>query len=117
MSRIITRDSLNSVKQANSGTSNASVKLRVKRSVNLCSQIHSQLPAELPTRVALAMACYLVQEGCSLDKKNHKGATPLDCIANTPLAAVLRGYVTQRTCVRGNGGRHQPFIIWFRENK
>ena len=30
--------------------------------------------------VALAIACYLVQEGCKLNKKNNKGKTPLDLV-------------------------------------
>ncbi|XP_067011890.2 E3 ubiquitin-protein ligase MIB2 [Anabrus simplex] len=47
--------------------------------------------------VALSIACYLVQEGCQLTKKNNKGKTPLDLVADTPMAELLQQYVTPRS--------------------
>lgn len=47
--------------------------------------------------VALAIACYLVQEGCKLNKKNNKGKTPLDLVQNTIMADLLQQYVTPRS--------------------
>lgn len=46
--------------------------------------------------VAMALACYLVQEGCSLEKRNNKGSTPLDLVAATPMVDLLTQYVTTR---------------------
>ncbi|KAK7791090.1 hypothetical protein R5R35_000511 [Gryllus longicercus] len=47
--------------------------------------------------VALSIACYLVQEGCQLNKKNNKGKTPLDLVADTPWTEILQQYVTSRS--------------------
>ena len=47
--------------------------------------------------VALAIACYLVQEGCSLNKKNNKGKSPLDLVQDTVMADLLQQYVTPRS--------------------
>lgn len=46
--------------------------------------------------VAIAVACYLIQEGCSLEKRNNKGKTPLDLVVDQALQEVLKKYVTQR---------------------
>lgn len=46
--------------------------------------------------VAVAIACYLIQEGCSLEKHNKKGKTPIDLITDSALQDVLKKYVTQR---------------------
>lgn len=47
--------------------------------------------------VALAIACYLVQEGCKLNKKNNKGKSPLDLVQDTVMADLLQQYVTPRS--------------------
>ncbi|XP_075213933.1 E3 ubiquitin-protein ligase mind bomb 2 [Lycorma delicatula] len=44
--------------------------------------------------VAIALACYLVQEGCSLETKNANDKTPLDVVAETNIAEILNQYVT-----------------------
>nr|CAD7261111.1 unnamed protein product [Timema shepardi] len=47
--------------------------------------------------VALAIACYLVQEGCQLTKRNNKGKTPLDLVADTSMGELLQQYITPRS--------------------
>lgn len=61
--------------------------------------IYSQISHQVTEHaVALALACYLVQEGCSLNLKNSKGKSPLDLVAGTPIAHLLENYITsQRT--------------------
>lgn len=62
----------------------------------LCPQIFSQLQSRTDScLVALAIACYLVQEGCSLTKRNHRGVSPLDLVADTPIAEILQQYNLQ----------------------
>ncbi|RZF36171.1 hypothetical protein LSTR_LSTR014400 [Laodelphax striatellus] len=43
--------------------------------------------------VALAIACYLVQEGCQLDKQNNAQKTPLDIVADTNFAEIFNRYI------------------------
>lgn len=62
--------------------------------------IHSQISSQVSEHsVALALACYLVQEGCSLTVTNSKSKTPLDLVADTPMAQILQHYVTSQRCV------------------
>ncbi|KAL1116547.1 hypothetical protein AAG570_005019, partial [Ranatra chinensis] len=42
----------------------------------------------------MAIACYLVQEGCPLDTKNNKEKTPLDLVASTHIPNLLKRYFT-----------------------
>ncbi|KAJ1522563.1 hypothetical protein ONE63_001749 [Megalurothrips usitatus] len=67
--------------------------------------------------VAIAIACYLIQEGCSLEKQNKKGKTPLDLVPDPTLQDILKKYVTQRsfsaeaTAVpSGSGERASPLF-------
>ncbi|XP_039281221.1 E3 ubiquitin-protein ligase MIB2 [Nilaparvata lugens] len=43
--------------------------------------------------VALAIACYLVQEGCQLDRPNLANKTPLDLVADTNFAQIFNRYI------------------------
>lgn len=70
--------------------------------------------------VAIAVACYLVQEGCSLEKQNKKGKTPLDLVTDQSLQEVLKKYVTHvlysfpsevaAAIPTGSGERASPFL-------
>lgn len=68
--------------------------------------------------VAIAVACYLIQEGCSLDKQNKKGKTPLDLVTDPSLQEVLKKYVTHRSLSSdvaaaipsGGGERASPLL-------
>jgi hypothetical protein len=51
---------------------------------------------KLENSVAVAIACYLVQEGASLQAKNKKELTPLDLVKDTPIPALLNRYLTQQ---------------------
>ncbi|XP_063229552.1 E3 ubiquitin-protein ligase MIB2 [Bacillus rossius redtenbacheri] len=60
--------------------------------------IYSQLAGRCSEHlVALAIACYLVQEGCQLAKRNSKGRSALDLVAGTPMVDLLQQYVTSRS--------------------
>ncbi|XP_049843761.1 E3 ubiquitin-protein ligase MIB2 [Schistocerca gregaria] len=85
--------------------------LALMKRASICTQIHElEAPAiygiytqllqaqrvEEESPVALAIACYLVQEGCSLSKRNHRGKSPLDLVAGSPhLADLLQAYNVQ----------------------
>ncbi|XP_049797382.1 E3 ubiquitin-protein ligase MIB2 [Schistocerca nitens] len=85
--------------------------LALMKRASICTQIHElEAPAiygiytqlmqaqrvEEESPVALAIACYLVQEGCSLTKRNHRGKSPLDLVAGSPhLADLLQAYNLQ----------------------
>lgn len=44
--------------------------------------------------VAIALACYLVEEGCSLSLVDAKGKTPLDIVSDASVVQLLKDYVT-----------------------
>lgn len=61
-------------------------------------QIYSMLVGRVSVQhpVGIAVACYLIQEGASLEKQNKKGKTALDLVTEPTLQEVLKKYVTQR---------------------
>lgn len=56
--------------------------------------IHKKISNIEENSVALAIACYLVQEGCSLTLENSKGKRPLDLIDNVEVKEILQHYAS-----------------------
>ena len=44
--------------------------------------------------IAIAIACYLVLEGCSLTLQNSRGKTPLDLVEDKSVQVLIQSYVT-----------------------
>jgi len=59
--------------------------------------IYSQISGSIPENtVAIAIACYLVEEGCLLSTLDNKGKSPLDNIADPAIHQLLQGYVRSK---------------------
>ncbi|XP_071451950.1 E3 ubiquitin-protein ligase MIB2 [Hetaerina americana] len=60
----------------------------------------------IDNRVAFSIACYLVQEGCDLNKQNRRGRTPLQLLPIPPLVAILKEYRTKRSVLATPPNHH-----------
>ncbi|KAK6635597.1 hypothetical protein RUM44_000851 [Polyplax serrata] len=66
--------------------------------------IHTQIANLVKEQsVAVAVACYLVQEGCSLTVENSKGKTPLDLVEDPLVRDILQRYVRHQRSPDGVG--------------
>lgn len=59
--------------------------------VYLC-QIWAELASLVDYPVAIAVACYLVQEGCAIEKVNGKKQTPFDLIG-LAVQTIIKQYI------------------------
>ncbi|XP_046396249.1 E3 ubiquitin-protein ligase MIB2 [Ischnura elegans] len=51
----------------------------------------------IENKVAFSIACYLVQQGCDLNKQNRRGRSPLQLLPVPALISILREYSARRS--------------------